>query len=283
MDLPFKLDLSNKVIVITGGYGILGQTWVDALSECGAKIAIIGRDLVKAKEKAEEVKSKGKIALGVQCDVLNKTSIKKAHSTILKELGPCDILINGAGGNQVKGTTTKEFLDVDDLNNPNLVTFFDIDEEALSLILNTNFLGTFLVTQEFAQDMVNRKGCSIINISSMNAYTPLTKIPAYSAAKAAVTNFTQWLAVHLSKVGIRVNAIAPGFFETKQNKHLLRTEDGNYSERAKKILNNTPMGRFGNPNELIGVLLFLISEEASSFVNGTVIPIDGGFHAYSGV
>lgn len=285
MKLPFNIDLNNKVVVITGGAGVLGSSWVDALAECGAKVAILDRSLESAEKKAIEVVANGKIAIGIEANVLDKASLKKAHEIILEKFGPCDILINGAGGNNPKGSTTKEYLYEEDLENDNkdLVTFFDLDEDGIRFVFDLNFLGTLLPSQEFSRDMIGRKGCSIINISSMNAFTPLTKIPAYSGAKAAVSNFTEWLAVHMSKVGIRVNAIAPGFFVTKQNESLLKNSDGSYNERSHKILNATPMGRFGESEELIGALLFLVNEEASSFVNGIVIPIDGGFSAYSGV
>lgn len=285
MKLPFSMDLSNKVVIVTGGAGVLGSSWVDALAECGAKVAILDRSIESAEKKAAEVVAKGKTAIGVEANVLDKASLKKAHEVILEKFGPCDILINGAGGNNPKGTTTKEYLYEEDLKeeNKDLVTFFDLDEDGIRFVFDLNFLGTLLPSQEFSRDMIGRKGCSIINVSSMNAFTPLTKIPAYSGAKSAVSNFTQWLAVHMSKVGIRVNAIAPGFFVTKQNEALLKNADGSYTERSHKILNATPMGRFGEAEELIGALLFLVNEEASSFVNGIVIPIDGGFSAYSGV
>jgi NAD(P)-dependent dehydrogenase (short-subunit alcohol dehydrogenase family) len=285
MKLPFKIDLNNKVAVVTGGAGILGGFWVDALATCGAKIAILDRNLTNAENKATEVVGNGGTAIGVEANVLDKESLKNAHKIILEKLGPCDILLNGAGGNNPKGTTTKEYLYPEDIQEKNeeLITFFDLDPEGIKFVFDLNFLGTLLPTQEFSKDMVGRKGCTIINVSSMNAYTPLTKIPAYSGAKAAVSNFTQWLAVHMSKVGIRVNAIAPGFFVTKQNEALLKNPDGSFTERSNKILNSTPMERFGEPQELVGALLFLACEEASSFINGVVIPIDGGFSAYSGV
>lgn len=285
MKLPFKVDLSNKVAVVTGGAGVLGGFWVDALAECGAKVAVLDRNLSNAERKAAEVVSNGGIAIGVEANVLDKESLKKAHGVILEKFGKCDILLNGAGGNNPKGTTTKEYLYPEDLaeDNKDLITFFDLDEDGIRFVFDLNFLGTLLPSQEFAKDMIGRSGCTIINVSSMNAFTPLTKIPAYSGAKAAVSNFTQWLAVHMSKVGIRVNAIAPGFFVTKQNEELLKNPDGSYTDRSRKILNSTPMERFGEPEELTGALLFLVSEEASSFVNGIVIPVDGGFSAYSGV
>ncbi len=285
MKLPFQIDLSNKVAIVTGGAGVLGGYWVDALAACGAKVVILDRDLSQAERKAKEVNETGGIALGIEANVLSKESLKKAHEIILDKFGPCDILLNGAGGNHPKGTTTKEYLYLEDLTeeHKDTITFYDLDEEGIKFVFDLNFLGTLLPSQEFSRDMVGRQGCTIINVSSMNAYTPLTKIPAYSGAKAAVSNFTQWLAVHMSKVGIRVNAIAPGFFVTSQNEALLKNPDGSFTPRSEKILNSTPMNRFGEASELVGALLFLVSEEASSFVNGVVIPIDGGFSAYSGV
>lgn len=285
MRLPMEVNLSGKVCVVTGGAGVLGGYWSSALSAAGAKIAVVERNLEKAEAKAAELRMVGGTAIGVRADVLDKNSLKEARRVIREKLGPCDLLVNGAGGNHPKGTTTKDYLSQDDLKTPDddVVTFFDLDEEGIRFVFDLNFLGTLLPSQVFAEDMVGRQGCSIINISSMNAYTPLTRIPAYSGAKAAISNFTRWLAVHLSKVGVRVNAIAPGFFATKQNEKLLYAPDGTPTERTKKILAATPMERFGKPEELIGVLLFLASEEASGFVNGIVIPVDGGFSAYSGV
>lgn len=285
MKLPFHVDLSTKVAVVTGGAGVLGGYWVDALAACGAKVAILDRDLALAEKKAAEVIKSGGKAIGVEGNVLSKESLAAAHAVILDKFGPCDILLNGAGGNNPKGTTTKEYLYPEDVSEKkeDVITFFDLDEQGIRFVFDLNFLGTLLPSQEFAKDMIGRKGCTIINVSSMNAFTPLTKIPAYSGAKAAVSNFTQWLAVHMSKVGIRVNAIAPGFFVTAQNRALLTNPDGSYTERSHKILNSTPMNRFGEAEELAGALLFLVNEEASSFVNGIVIPVDGGFSAYSGV
>lgn len=283
MNLPFKINLDNKVAVVTGGAGVLCGTMVDSLASCGAKVAILDINLEKAKEKAIEVIANGGIAIGVEANVLSKESLKKAHEVVVRELGQCDILINGAGGNHPKGNTTKEYLFSEDINNKDLMTFFDLDPHGIEFVFNLNFLGTLIPCQEFSKDMIDKKGCTIINISSMNAFTPLTKIPAYSGAKAAISNFTKWLAVHMSKVGIRVNAIAPGFFITSQNENLLLKEDGSYTERANKIITNTPMERFGEAKELNGTLLYLVCEEASSFVNGVVIPVDGAFSAYSGV
>ena len=217
--------------------------------------------------------------------MLDLKSLLEAETIIKKEFGVCNILINGAGGNHPKGTTSKEFLTIDDLKNEekDLITFFDLDQKGIEFVFDLNFIGTLLPTQVFAKHMINQKGSIIINISSMNAFKPLTRIPAYSGAKAAVSNFTQWLAVHFSKVGIRVNAIAPGFFLTEQNRILLTNKNGSFTKRAERILDHTPMGRFGKPNELIGTLLWLVDQEASSFVNGVIIPVDGGFSAYSGV
>lgn len=285
MKLPMNVDLNGKVCAVTGGAGVLGGYWVEALAACGAKVVILDRNLALAQKKAQEMKDKGYEALGVQADVLSKDSLKAAHSRISESYGLVDVLINGAGGNHPKGSTTKEYLQEEDLleDNADLITFFDLDEDGIKFVFNLNFLGSLLPTQEFARDMIGRKGCSVINISSMNAFTPLTKIPAYSGAKAAISNFTQWLAVHFSKVGIRVNAIAPGFFITKQNEALLVNPDGTPTTRSAKILAATPMERYGEPEELLGALLFLVSEEASGFVNGIVLPVDGGFSAYSGV
>jgi len=285
MKIPFYVDLTNKVAIVTGGAGVLGGYWVDALAACNAKVAILDRELDNANKKADEVVKNGGIAIGVEADVLDKESLKKAHAIVLEKFGPCDILLNGAGGNHPLGTTSKEYLYAEDLlqKEEGVITFFDLEEEGIKFVLDLNFLGTLLPSQEFSKDMIGKKGCSIINISSMNAYTPLTKIPAYSGAKAAVSNFTKWLAVHMSKVGIRVNAIAPGFFVTRQNEALLKNEDGSFTERSIKILNSTPMNRFGEGEELVGALLFLVNEEASSFINGVIIPVDGGFSAYSGV
>jgi NAD(P)-dependent dehydrogenase (short-subunit alcohol dehydrogenase family) len=285
MKLPLGVDLSGKVCVVTGGAGVLGSMWADALAAAGGRVAILDLKPDLAEKKAEAIRAAGHEAIGVGANVLDKESLAQAHRVVLEKLGPCDILLNGAGGNNPKGTTTKEYLNPEDLadNNKELVTFFDLDDQGIRFVFDLNFLGTLLPSQVFARDMVGRKGCTIVNVSSMNAFTPLTKIPAYSGAKAAVSNFTQWLAVHLSKVGIRVNAIAPGFFSTEQNRALLFNADGSPSARTGKILAATPMGRFGEAQELIGALLFLVSEEASGFVNGVVLPVDGGFSAYSGV
>ncbi len=283
MKLPFNIDLTDKVCVVTGGTGVLCGAMADALAQCGAKVAILALGKEACEKKAKSIIERGGQAIGIEANVLDKESLTAAHEIVLRELGPVDILINGAGGNHPKGTTTNEYLQVEDLENEELTTFFDLDPQGVEFVFNLNFLGTLLPSQEFSRDMIGKRGTTIINISSMNAFTPLTKIPAYSGAKAAVSNFTQWLAVHMSKVGIRVNAIAPGFFVTAQNEKLLFNEDGTPTPRSEKILNSTPMGRFGEANELIGTLLYLVSEEASGFVNGVVIPVDGAFSAYSGV
>ena len=279
--LPFKINLEGKTVVITGGGGVLCSEFAYSLAECGANIALLDIKLENAQAVANKI---GKNAIAVQCDVLSKESLTNAKNIVAEKFGLCDILINGAGGNSPKCTTTKEYLFSEDLeNSEDIVTFFDLLPENLRFVFDLNFTGTFLTTQVFAKDMANRKDCAIINISSMNAFTPLTKIPAYSAAKASVSNFTQWLAVHFSKVGIRVNALAPGFFVSEQNRNLLFDKDGNPTPRAHKILAATPMGRFGEPHELVGTLLWLCCPEAAGFVNGVVVPVDGGFSAYGGV
>jgi len=284
MKLPFEIDLKGKTAVVTGGGGILCGSFAKALALCGANVAILDLYKSKADEVAADINSNGGRAMGVEANVLEAESLKKARDIIFNEFGGCDILINGAGGNHPKGTTSKEYMQKDDLESKEgITTFFDLDPKGIEFVFNLNFLGTLLPTQVFAKDMLEKEGAVIINISSMNAFTPLTKIPAYSGAKAAVSNFTQWLAVHMSKVGIRVNAIAPGFFCTDQNRSLLFNADGSYSERANKIISQTPMGRFGESEELLGTLLWLVDNKASGFVNGTVVPVDGGFSAYSGV
>lgn len=283
MKLPFSINLSGKVAVVTGAGGVLCSVFADALALCGAKIALLDLDQNAAENAAENIRKNGGQAKGYKCDVLNRESLEAVRAQVLKDLGPCDILINGAGGNSPKATTTNESYAHGDKDKADLVSFFHLDPHGVEFVFNLNFLGTLLPTQVFAADMVDRQGCSILNISSMNAYTPLTKIPAYSGAKAAVSNFTQWLAVHFAPVGIRVNALAPGFFVTNQNRRLLFTEDGAPTPRTNKILAATPMARFGEAEELVGSVLFLLSNEAAGFITGVVLPIDGGFSAYSGV
>ncbi len=276
-------DLTGKVAVVTGSGGVLCSDMAKVLARAGAKVALFNRTLSKAQVYAEEIVAEGGIAKAYACNVLVEADCKAAAQAVLEELGPCDILVNGAGGNSSKANTDKEFYEPGDLDTAGLQTFFDISPENVSQVLELNFLGTLLPTQFFARQMLGREGCCIVNISSMNAFTPLTKIPAYSGAKAAVSNLTQWLAVHFSKEGIRVNAIAPGFFAAEQNARLLYQADGTPTERARKILAGTPAGRMGRPEELEGALLFLVNNAAASFINGVVLPVDGGFLAYSGV
>ena len=279
----YSLDIKGKVAVVTGAGGVLCSMFAETLAEQGAKVALLDLNLESAEGFAAAIREKGFEAKAYQANVLEKESLKACHDAIVKDFGPCDILINGAGGNNARANTTNEYYELGDEEKEDLVSFFDLDDSGVQFVFNLNFIGTLLPTQVFAKDMVGKKGCSVINISSMNAFTPLTKIPAYSGAKAAVSNFTQWLAVHFSKVGIRVNAIAPGFFVTKQNKDLLFDENGNPTPRTEKILAATPMGRFGEAEELNGTLLYLLNEKMAGFVTGVVIPIDGGFSAYSGV
>lgn len=279
-----QVNLSGKTAVVTGAGGILCSVMAKSLAKAGAKVALLDLALPKARQFADEINASGGTAVAIEANVLDPASLKAAAEAVEASLGPCDILVNGAGGNNPKGTTSKEYLESGDLDgtDPDVKTFFDLDPNGIAFVFGLNFNGTLLTTQAFAKSMA-RRGGTIINISSMNAFTPLTKIPAYSAAKAAVSNFTRWLAVHFSKVGIRVNAIAPGFFLTAQNHALLVNPDGTPSPRAKKILAHTPMERFGTPDDLTGALLFLADAEASAFVNGVVLPVDGAFSAYSGV
>lgn len=286
MKVPFIVDLKGKTAVVTGGGGVLCSEFAKALAACGANVAVCDLRLESAEKVAEEIRNDGGIAIAVEANVLNKESLIAAKAVIDKEFGGCDILLNGAGGNNPKGTTTKEYLfpeDLTDETTADITTFFDLDPDGIQFVFNLNFLGTLLPTQVFAKDMANRETPVILNVSSMNSFRPLTKIPAYSGAKAAVSNFTMWLAVHFAKVGIRVNAIAPGFFVTDQNRALLMNPDGSLTPRSKKILDHTPLNRFGDPSDLIGALLWLCDDKSSGFVNGTVIPVDGGFAAYSGV
>ena len=285
MNLPFEIDLKDKVCVVTGGGGVLCSEFAKAFAQSGAKVAVCDLRLESAQRTVDAITAEGGIGLAVESNVLDKESLEKAHDYIQKELGTCDILLNGAGGNNPRANTTKEYLFPEDIDKTadELTTFFDLDPKGVEFVFNLNFLGTLLPTQVFARDMVGKQNPTIINISSMNAFRPLTKIPAYSGAKAAISNFTQWLAVHFAPVGIRVNAIAPGFFITAQNKALLLNEDGSYTARSEKILAHTPMNKFGKPEDLIGTLLWLSDSKASGFVNGVVVPVDGGFAAYSGV
>ncbi len=266
--------LEDKVVVITGGGGVLCGQFARYFGALHAKVAVLDLNKESADIVASDITKNGGTAIGVEVNVLASDSLKKAHDEVVSKLGACDILINGAGGNHRKGTTSKEYFEKVQLDQPDLTTFFDLDAEGIGFVFNLNFLGTLLPTQEFAKDLIDYGG-NIINISSMNAFTPLTKIPAYSGAKAAVSNFTQWLAVHFSRVNIRVNAIAPGFFLTDQNRTLLTKQDGSLTERGNTIISQTPLGRFGKPEDLNSTLEWLCKEE-SSFVTGVVIPVDGG-------
>ena len=282
MALTFGTDLSGRVAVVTGAGGVLCGIFAKTLAQAGAKVAVLDLNEEAAQAVAQEIENEGGIGKAYKVIVLDRASLEEVHAKVLAELGPCDILVNGAGGNNPRANTDKEYFEMGDIE-ADTKSFFDLDQSGVEFVFNLNFLGTLLPCQIFAKDMIGREGCNILNISSMNAFTPLTKIPAYSGAKAAISNFTQWLAVHFSKVGIRVNAMAPGFFVTKQNEKLLFNEDGTPTPRTEKILAATPMGRFGKAEELNGTLLFLLNNEAAGFITGIVVPVDGGFSAYSGV
>ncbi|MEG9476753.1 SDR family oxidoreductase [Mannheimia indoligenes] len=281
MNIAQNHNLKDKVIVVTGAGGVLCAFLAKELAKTNAKIALLDLNLEAAQKIADEINTEGGIAKAYQTNVLELENIKAVRDQVTADLGTCDILINGAGGNNPRATTDNEFHTFD--LNESTKTFFDLDKSGVEFVFNLNYLGTLLPTQVFAKDMIGKEGANIVNISSMNAFTPLTKIPAYSGAKAAISNFTQWLAVYFSKVGIRCNAIAPGFLVSNQNRGLLFDSEGNPTARANKILANTPMGRFGEPEELLGALLFLVDSQYSSFVNGVIVPVDGGFSAYSGV
>ncbi len=278
-------NLKGRVAVVTGGGGVLCGDFAKALARQGVKVAVLDLNEAAAQKVADKITENGGTAIAVGCNVLEKESMEKAREIVNEKLGTCDILLNGAGGNNPKGTTTKETLEKIDLveKNDDVKTFFDLDPQGISFVFNLNFLGTLIPTQVFTPDMAKKENTCIVMITSMNAFRPLTKIPAYSAAKAAVKNFTEFMAVHFADVGIRVNSIAPGFFSTNQNKALLWNEDGTPTARTGKILAATPMKRFGEPQELEGSLLFLCDETYSSFITGTTIAVDGGFNAYSGV
>ncbi|MGA2242846.1 MAG: SDR family oxidoreductase [Verrucomicrobiota bacterium] len=285
MNIPFKVNLKDKVALVTGGGGVLCSSMARALAACGAKVAVADLKPEAAETVAAQIRKEGGVAISVACNVLEKASLDAANDKVKKELGPVDILINGAGGNHPKGTTSLEYLRKEDVSGAakELVTFYDLDPKGIEFVFNLNLLGTLLPTQAFTREMAGKGKGVVINISSMNSFRPLTKIPAYSGAKAAVSNFTQWLAVHFSKVGVRVNAIAPGFFLTDQNRTLLTKPDGSLTPRANTIIAHTPMSRFGTPDDLTGALLWLVSDEGAGFVTGIVLPIDGGFAAFSGV
>ena len=279
----YSLDIKDKVIVVTGAGGVLCSAFAKVLARAGAKVALLDLNEAAAEQYAAEIREEGGIAKAYGCNVLDKDICFEVAEKVMADLGPCDILLNGAGGNNPRATTDKEYFEPGDIEG-DTKSFFDLDKSGIDFVFSLNFTGSLIPTQAFTRQMIGREGCNILNISSMNAYTPLTKIPAYSGAKAAISNFTQWLAVHFSKVGIRVNAIAPGFFATQQNKALLFNEDGTPTARTGKILAATPMGRFGDSEkELAGAVLFLLNNDAASFITGITLPIDGGFSSYRGV
>lgn len=279
--MKFDHDLTGKVAVVTGAGGVLCSDFASLLAENGAKVALLDLNLEAAQAAADKITAKGGVAKAFKVNCLEKESLEETKAAVLSEFGKVDILINGAGGNNPKGTTDDEFY-TDESAKEGVKSFFELDKSGIEFVLHLNYMGTLLPTQVFAPLMIGKDGV-IINISSMNAFRPLTKIPAYSAAKSSVSNLTQWLATYFAKAGIRVNAIAPGFFVTKQNKDLLFKSDGTPTPRTHKILNATPMGRFGEASELGGTLMWLVDNKASSFVTGVVVPVDGGFSSYSGV
>lgn len=274
--------LQNKVAVVTGGAGVLGSAFAKELARVGAKVAIMNRTAEKAQTVVDAIRAAGGEAIAVPCNVLDRAAVEKAAAVVKEKLGPCDILLNAAGGNHPSGVSAKEFFQPE-VENPLQGTFFELKAEGFQSVFELNFMGTFIPTQVFAVQMLGRPGTTVINVSSMSAYHPLTKVAAYSAAKAAINNITEWMAVHLASAGIRVNAIAPGFFLTDQNRTLLTNPDGSLTPRADKIITHTPMKRFGVPQDLLGTLLWLADENASGFVTGVVVPVDGGFNAYAGV
>ncbi|MCL2023816.1 MAG: SDR family oxidoreductase [Oscillospiraceae bacterium] len=275
------MSLKNKNAVITGAGGVLCGVFAKVLAQAGCCVALLDINEEAVSALAREINENGGQALPLKCNVLDRGELEQARRSVSAKFGKCDILLNGAGGNNQKCTTTKEYYEAGDISD-DVVSFFDLEKAGFDFVFSLNMMGTLLPTQVFAADMLDRD-CTVINVSSMNAFTPLTKIPAYSAAKSAVSNFTQWLAVHFASSGLRVNAIAPGFFVTKQNHALLFNADGTPTPRSDKILAATPMGRYGKPKELTGTLLWLADSESSGFVTGTIIPVDGGFSAYSGV
>ena len=280
MNLPLNTNLTGKVAVVTGAAGTLCSVFSKALAASGAKVALLGRTYANVQKLADEITAEGGTAKAYECNVLDKAAVMACHEQVLADFGPCDILINGAGGNNPRATTDNEYQHE---AKEGQKTFFDLEPNGVDFVFKLNFQGTLLPTQAFAKDMVARKSGNILNISSMNAYIPLTKIPAYSGAKAAISNFTQWLATHFAGTGIRANAIAPGFLVSNQNRALLFNADGTPTARSAKILNGTPMGRFVDSKELLGGVFFLTDDEAASAITGVVLPIDCGFAAYSGV
>ena len=279
-NLPLNIDYSGKVVVVTGAGGVLCSVMARAFAESGAKVAALDLNEDAVKKLAEELKAEGFVCEGYKANVLDPEALEAVHQAVLADLGPCDILVNGAGGNNPRATTDNEYQHE---AKEGTKTFFDLDPNGVDFVFKLNFQGTLLPTQAFAKDMVAKKSGCILNISSMNAYIPLTKIPAYSAAKAGISNFTQWLAAHFAGTGIRCNAIAPGFLVSNQNRNLLFNADGSLTARSAKILNGTPTGRFVESEELLGAVLFLCDDRAASAITGVVLPIDAGFSAYSGV
>jgi len=279
-NLPLNIDYSGKVVVVTGAGGLICGAMAKAFAYSGAKVAALDLNEDAVKKLADEVKAEGYIMEGYKANVLEPEALEAVHQAVLADLGPCDILVNGAGGNNPRATTTNEYQHEAVEGGK---SFFDLEASGVDFVFKLNFQGTLLPTQAFAKDMVAKKSGVILNISSMNAYTPLTKIPAYSAAKAGISNFTQWLATHFAGTGIRCNAIAPGFLVSAQNKALLYNEDGTPTARSHKILNGTPTGRFVDADELIGATLFLCDDRSASAITGVVLPVDAGFAAYSGV
>ena len=279
-NLPLNIDYSGKVVVVTGAGGVLCSTMARAFAQSGAKVAALDLNEEAVKKLAEELKAEGYVCEGYKANVLDPEALEAVHRAVLADLGPCDILVNGAGGNNPRATTDNEYQHE---AKEGTKTFFDLDPNGVDFVFKLNFQGTLLPTQAFAKDMVAKKSGCILNISSMNAYIPLTKIPAYSAAKAGISNFTQWLATHFAGTGIRCNAIAPGFLVSNQNRGLLFNPDGTLTARSAKILSGTPTGRFVESEELLGAVLFLCDDRAASAITGVVLPIDAGFSAYSGV
>ena len=280
MNLPLNIDFTGKVVVITGAGGVICGTMARAFAQAGAKVAALDLNEEAVKKLAEELKGEGYICEGYKANVLEPEALKAVHEQVVRDLGTCDILVNGAGGNNPRATTDNEYQHEAKEGGK---SFFDLDPSGVDFVFKLNFQGTLLPTQAFAKDMVEKKSGCILNISSMNAYIPLTKIPAYSGAKAAVSNFTQWLATHFAGCGIRCNAIAPGFLVTNQNRALLFNPDGTPTARSAKILNGTPTHRFVDSEELLGATFFLCDDKAASAITGVVLPVDAGFAAYSGV
>lgn len=277
--IPIHEQLKGRVAVVTGGSGVLCSEMCRELSRHGVSVAILNRTAEKGETVAEEIRSQGGNAIAFAADVLDRGSLVKARDEIISQFGQVDILINGAGGNHPDAITANETYG-EEVEGKN---FFDLDESGFSQVFASNFTGTFLASQVFGEKLLEQDSPTIINISSMSSYSPMTKVPAYSAAKSAINNFTMWMAVHFAETGLRVNSISPGFFLTKQNRNLLLNEDGSLTSRSNKIITHTPMKRFGKPEDLLGTLLWLVDESSSGFVTGITVPVDGGFMAYSGV